>query len=83
MTVTYTGQCTRKCGEDDECVDGCAPVGTMTCDQKCGAVFGDGKPEAGRSGIHTRAREAGWQFCRPTPYLQTDVCPDCPPHEHY
>ena len=71
MTVTYTGL-------------GVRPIGTMTCDQdECTAVFHDGQAETEAPGIHIRAREAGWQFCRPTPYHQTDVCPDCPPDEHY
>ncbi|MFE3560610.1 hypothetical protein ACFXKW_38045 [Streptomyces sp. NPDC059193] len=71
MTVTYTGLGTR-------------PIGTMTCDQDdCDAVFHDGQAETEAPKIHIRAAEAGWQFCRPTPYHQTDVCPGCPPHERY
>jgi hypothetical protein len=74
MAVTYTGLGTR-------------PVGTMTCDREgCDASFHDGIAETednGRGLIHRRAAAARWQFCRPTPDLQTDICPNCPPDEHY
>lgn len=82
MTVTYTGLCTRKCSDGDDCSDCPArPIGTMTCDQTdCNATFRDSEEGPG---FRRRAREAGWQSCRPTPYHQTDVCPNCPPHDHY
>lgn len=71
MTATYTRR-------DDQ------TFGTLTCDRGCGATFDDGLPEYGqRLPLHGRAREAGWRFCRPTPYRQTDICPNCPPDEHY
>lgn len=83
MTVTYTGLCTRKCGDDDDC-SACParPIGTMTCDDDCGASFTGNADEADWQ-FRQRARAAGWQSCRPSRYRQTDVCPDCPPHEHY
>ncbi|MFF4821270.1 hypothetical protein ACFY2K_42585 [Kitasatospora sp. NPDC001309] len=80
MTVTYTGLCTRKCDDDDDCSTCPArPTATMTCDRGCGAAF-HGRPGEADSSFRQRA---GWHFCRPTPYHQTDVCPNCPPHEHY
>lgn len=58
---------------------------TLTCDREgCDAVYDDGLAEYGqRRPVHGRAGEAGWHFCRPTPDRQTDICPSCPPDEHY
>ncbi|MEV3858122.1 hypothetical protein AB0J38_27800 [Streptomyces sp. NPDC050095] len=56
---------------------------TMTCDRTgCSAVLVD-EEAVTASHVYQRSRAAGWKFCRPSPYEQTDICPDCPPDEHY
>lgn len=64
MAVTYEGL-------------GVRPVGTMTCDRGCGAVFHDGQAETEGPLIHVRAHKAGWGSERPSAYQQWDVCPAC------
>ncbi|MFD5437570.1 hypothetical protein ACIQOV_25370 [Kitasatospora sp. NPDC091257] len=70
MAVTFAGADTR-------------PIGTMTCDHGCGAVFHDGRAETDGPLIHQRAALAGWFYPCPAPGVQIDVCPGCQPYDGY